>query len=152
VGSNRRPASAEGGPGDGPTESDQILQRRANLDALRQLGVDVYPRKFDAEEGIDALVTAHGAKTGEELEAAQIRTRVAGRILAIRSFGKANFLQLSDGKARVQVYIRQDSVPELDFKTFKLLDLGDWVGVAGRLFRTKTNEFTIWASSLQFLA
>src|SRR5207248_810107 len=74
------------------------------------------------------------------------------RILAIRSFGKANFLVLSDGLAKVQVYIRQDSLPELDFKIFKLLDFGDWVGVEGRLFRTKTNELTIWAARLHFLA
>ena len=71
---------------------------------------------------------------------------------AIRSFGKANFLVLSDGKARIQVYIRQDSLPERDFQIFKLLDFGDWVGVEGRLFRTKTNELTIWASQLEFLA
>ena len=78
--------------------------------------------------------------------------RTAGRILAIRSFGKANFLVLSDGQARLQVYIRQDALPERDFRIFKLLDFGDWVGVQGRLFRTKTNEFTIWASALEFLA
>jgi lysyl-tRNA synthetase class 2 len=76
----------------------------------------------------------------------------SGRILAIRSFGKANFLVLSDGRSRLQVYIRQDSVPALDFQVFRLLDLGDFVGVGGRLFRTKTNEFSIWASSLTFLA
>jgi lysyl-tRNA synthetase, class II len=146
-----RPGSGEAGPG-AVAESDQIIQRRANLDALRQLGVDVYPRRFDAEAPIEAVVAAHGAKTSEELEPAQLRTRVAGRVLAIRSFGKANFLQLSDGKARIQVYVRQDSMPELDFKIFKLLDFGDFVGVEGRLFRTKTNEFTIWASQLQFLA
>ena len=59
---------------------------------------------------------------------------------------------LSDGRAKIQVYIRQDALPELDFKIFKLLDFGDWVGVEGRLFRTKTNELTIWASRLHFLA
>ena len=133
-------------------ESDQIVQRRENLEELRKLGIEVYPRKFDPETTIDALVAAHGEKTGEALEAAQIRTRVAGRILAIRSFGKANFLVLSDGKARVQVYIKQDSLPPRDFQVFKLLDFGDWVGVEGRLFRTRTNEFTIWADKLEFLA
>ena len=135
-----------------PGESDQIVQRRANLESLRQLGIDVYPRKFDAESTIEAVVAEHGSKTGEQLDAAQLRTRVAGRILAIRSFGKASFLQISDGKSRIQVYVRQDSLPELDFKVFKLLDFGDWVGVEGRFFRTKTNEFTIWASRLEFLA
>jgi lysyl-tRNA synthetase class 2 len=150
--SNDRHAGPGGaGPADLATESDQIIQRRANLEALRDLGVDVYPRRFDASATIDAVVAEHGARAGEDLEAAPTRVRVAGRILAIRSFGKANFLQLSDGRSRIQIYVRQDSVPEVDFKTFKLLDLGDWVGVEGRLFRTRTNEFSIWASSLQFL-
>ncbi len=133
-------------------ESDQVQQRRTNLQELRNLGVDVYPRRFDAAATIDAVVAEHGSKEGAELEAAGITTRVAGRILAMRSFGKANFLVLSDGKARIQVYIRQDALPERDFKVFKLLDFGDLVGVEGRLFRTKTNEFTIWASTLEFLA
>ena len=133
-------------------ESDQVVQRRANLDELRKLGVDVYPRRFDAQATIDAVVAEHGSRTGEELEAARPAARTAGRVLSIRSFGKANFLVLSDGKARLQVYVRQDSIPALDFSIFKLLDFGDWVGVDGRLFRTKTNELTIWASSLVFLS
>jgi lysyl-tRNA synthetase, class II len=133
-------------------ESDQIVQRRANLQELKKLGVDPYPRKFDVEATVDEVVARHGEKTGEQLEAEQPRTRTAGRILGIRSFGKANFLVLSDGKARLQVYIRQDSLPERDFQVFKLLDFGDWVGVEGRLFRTRTNELTVWASQLHFLA
>jgi len=133
-------------------ESDQVAQRRANLEELEKLGVEIYPRRFDVQTSIESLVGEHGEKTGQQLEEAQITTRVAGRILAIRSFGKANFLVLSDGKARVQVYIRQDSLPEQDFRVFKLVDIGDFVGVDGRLFRTKTNEFTIWASRLEFLA
>jgi lysyl-tRNA synthetase, class II len=133
-------------------ESDQIIQRRQNLEDLKALGVDPYPRRFDPATTIEALVTAHGQKTGEQLDAEKLRPRVAGRILAIRSFGKANFLVLSDGEARVQVYIRHDSLPERDFQIYKLLDFGDWVGVEGRLFRTRTNEFTIWADKLEFLA
>jgi lysyl-tRNA synthetase class 2 len=133
-------------------ESDQVLQRRANLEELRKLGVQPYPHRFDAQATIEDIVRAHGEKTGEVLDGDQVTTRTAGRILAIRSFGKANFLVLSDGKARIQVYIRQDALSERDFQIFKLLDFGDWVGVEGRLFRTKTKEFTIWASKLEFLA
>ena len=133
-------------------ESDQVVQRRANLEELKKLGVDPYPRRFDVDATIDAIVAEHGNRTTEELEAGQIRTRTAGRILAIRSFGKANFLVISDGRARIQVYIRQDALPERDFKIFKLLDFGDWIGVEGRLFRTRTNELTIWASKIEFLA
>jgi lysyl-tRNA synthetase class 2 len=133
-------------------ESDQVVQRRANLEALRQLGVPVYPNRFEASASVEDIVREHGGRTGEELETAQVTTRVAARIVGIRSFGKANFLVLSDGKARLQVYVRQDSVPERDFSVFKLLDFGDWVGVEGRLFRTKTNELTVWSSRLVFLA
>jgi lysyl-tRNA synthetase, class II len=131
---------------------DQIQQRRSNLDELSKLGIDIYPHRFERRQTISELVGAYGARTHDELEADHVATVTSGRILAIRSFGKANFLVVSDGLARIQVYIRQDSLPELDFKIFKLLDFGDWVGVEGRLFRTKTNELTIWASRLHFLA
>src|SRR5690349_11916365 len=132
-------------------ESDLLRQRRANFDDIVKLGVDPYPHKFERTDTIAALVGAHGGKTKEALEADAIHTRTAGRILAIRSFGKANFLVLSDGRDKIQAYVRQDSLPEKDFATFKLLDFGDYVGVEGKLFRTKTNELTIHASSLQFL-
>jgi lysyl-tRNA synthetase class 2 len=134
------------------SEDEQIQQRRANLAELARLGVDVYPRTFERRHTITELVDAYGERTHDQLEAERIDTITAGRILAIRSFGKANFLVLSDGHARLQVYIRQDSMPELDFKTYKLVDFGDWVGVEGHLFRTRTNEFTIHASRLHFLS
>ena len=133
-------------------ESDQVVQRRANLEELKKLGVDPYPHRFEADTTTDAIVAEHGNRSAEQLETAQAHVRTAGRILAIRSFGKANFLVISDGRARVQVYIKQEGLAERDFKIFKLLDLGDWIGVEGRLFRTRTNELTIWASKLEFLA
>jgi lysyl-tRNA synthetase class 2 len=136
---------------DDTRESDLLRQRRANFDELVRLGIDPYPHKFERSDTIADLVSAHGARTKEDLEAAAIRTRTAGRILAIRSFGKANFLVLSDGTAKIQAYIRQDTLPEKEFAAFKLLDFGDYVGVEGKLFRTRTNELTIFASSLQFL-
>ena len=132
-------------------ESDLLRQRRANFDELVRLGVDPYPHKFERTDTIAELVSAHGKKTKEELEVAAIPARTAGRILAIRSFGKANFLVLSDGREKIQAYVRQDSLSEKDFAVFKLLDFGDYVGVEGKLFRTKTNELTIHAASLQFL-
>jgi len=133
-------------------ESDQQEQRRANFNALIQLGVNPYPHAFDRTHTVQDLVSAYGERTGPELEAEQIQTVTAGRILAMRTFGKANFLVLSDGQARIQVYVRQDALPERDFQIFKLLDFGDFVGVRGHLFRTRTNELTIWASGLEFLA
>jgi lysyl-tRNA synthetase class 2 len=133
-------------------ESDQLRQRRANFEELLRLGIPPYPTLFERTDSIQALVDAHGGKTSEQLAATRIETKTAGRILAIRSFGKANFLAISDGRARIQIYVRKDSLSERDFAVFRLLDFGDFVGVEGHLFRTKTNELTIWATKLEFLA
>ena len=134
------------------SQDEQIAQRRANLAAARAAWHRRLPAPFDRRHTVAELVAAHGAKSHDELEGERPETVTSGRILAIRSFGKANFLAISDGSARIQIYIRQDSLPPLDFDIFKLLDFGDWIGVEGRLFRTKTNELTIWASRLHFLA
>jgi lysyl-tRNA synthetase, class II len=133
-------------------DSDQLRQRRANFDDLQRLGVQPYPHVFERTDTVQALVEAQGGKSAEALHDTQVHTRTAGRILAIRSFGKANFLVISDGSAKIQVYIRKDSLSERDFAVFKLLDFGDYIGVEGHLFRTKTNELTIWATKLEFLA
>jgi lysyl-tRNA synthetase, class II len=135
-------------------ESDQQEQRRANFDELVKLGVDPYPHVFERTHTVHDLVTAFGEKTGPDLEAEKVEIgeiTTAGRILAMRSFGKANFLVISDGRSRIQVYLRQDSLSERAFQIFKLLDFGDFIGVSGHLFRTRTNELTIWASNLEFL-
>ncbi|MGE5200332.1 MAG: lysine--tRNA ligase [Rhodospirillaceae bacterium] len=133
-------------------DNELYQQRLANLAELRRLGVDTYPRAFARTDTISALVAAHGDRAAAELEELRPVTTTAGRILAVRTFGKANFLVLSDGVNRIQAYVRQDSLPEGDFAIFKLLDFGDFVGVQGRVFRTRTNELTIWASALTFLA
>ena len=131
---------------------DERLQRRANHESLRALGVSPYPASFDRSDSVSAIVETHGRRAGEELERERPETVTAGRIVAIRSFGKANFLVLSDGQSELQAYVRQDSVSTRDFDLFKLLDVGDLVGVAGRVFRTRTNELTVWAVRLEFLA
>jgi lysyl-tRNA synthetase class 2 len=131
---------------------EQIEQRRQHLAELVALGVEIYPRKFDRRHTVGELVERHGSQSREELDAAPIETTTGGRVLAMRTFGKANFLVISDGLAKIQVYIREDSLPPLDFRIFKLVDFGDWIGVEGRMFRTKTNELTIWASRLHFLS
>ena len=131
---------------------DQIAQRRANFQAIGDLGVPLYPNAFDATASVSALVERHGASSGEALEAERPEVRVAGRVLGIRAFGKASFLVLSDGVSTIQAYLRQDALSERDWAIYKHLDFGDQVGVAGRVFRSKTNELSVWASSLSFLA
>src|SRR5689334_5668257 len=133
------------------SQEEQRQQRQANLEALIALGVRPYPHKFERRHTVSDLVTAYNERSHDELEADRPETVTSGRILSIRSFGKANFLVISDGRSRIQIYVRQDSLPALDFEIFKRLDFGDWIGVEGRLFRTKTNELTIWAARLHFL-
>ncbi len=133
-------------------EGDQLQQRRDNLAELRGLGVEPYPRSFALTDTVSVLVDTHGDTAGDTLDADHVQTAVAGRVVAIRSFGKASFLVLSDGRSRIQVYVRQDSVSERDFTIFGLLDFGDIVGVSGRLFRTRTKELTVWASAVEFLS
>ena len=134
------------------TEVVQTEQRRANLEAITRLGFAAYPNKFDTTHSVSALVDGYAAKSKDELEAARVDTVTAGRVVSVRSFGKASFFVLSDGRSRIQIYVRQDALSERDYQLSKLLDLGDQIGVAGHLFRTKTNELSIWASSLEFLA
>src|ERR1044072_4973156 len=105
-------------PEEHPRESDLIRQRRENYQALIALGVDPYPRAFDRTHTVDELVSTYGGKSSDELEADQPRTRTAGRVMAISSFGKANFLAITDGRSRIQIYIRKDSVSERDFSLY----------------------------------
>ncbi len=133
-------------------ENDQLAQRRANLSALVDLGVPAYPQTFRCTDTVSAIVTSHGETAGDELDGAHIRTATAGRVLIIRSFGKARFLVISDGVSRLQIYVRKDALSERDFTVAGLLDVGDHVGVTGRLFRTRTNELSVRADRLEFLA
>jgi lysyl-tRNA synthetase, class II len=134
------------------SEVVQMEQRRANLAAIEALGIAPYPHEFATTDTVSALVDAHRASASETLEASRVETVTAGRILGIRSFGKAAFIVLSDGRDRLQVYLRKDALPERDYALSRLLDFGDWVGVTGHLFRTKTDELSIWASGLTFLS
>ncbi len=133
-------------------EDEQIDQRHENLAAIEALGFAAYPHRFNTTHTVVGACRRYRRHRRRRARGSARRATVAGRVLSIRSFGKANFLVLSDGRARIQVYVRQDSLPRARFPDLKLLDFGDCVGVEGRLFRTKTNELTIWASRLQFLA
>lgn len=133
-------------------EEAQVAQRRANLDAIMALGYAPYPNQFPLRDTVTDLVDAHGRADGAALESARVETVTGGRILSIRNFGKASFFVLSDGRSRIQVYIRQDALSEQAYALSRLLDFGDQIGVTGHLFRTRTNELSIWATDLSFLA
>jgi lysyl-tRNA synthetase class 2 len=132
--------------------SDLVQQREKKLQAIVELGFEAYPRKYDVTRTIPQVVAENAPLSAEELAAQKISVRVAGRVMTIRPHGKAGFAHLAGGGQRLQIYVRLDAVGERDFELYKLLDLGDLIGVEGYVFRTRTGELTIHAERLQFLA
>ncbi len=132
--------------------NDQRQQRIKKLEELRSLGVNPFGTRFEATDRAGQLIQAHGKKTKDELERAGIRCKIAGRIVALRRFGKAAFAVLQDGADRLQVYLKKDTLGDLAYRICEALDVGDWIGVSGLLFRTKTDEFTVDVRELTFLS
>ncbi|MGB6903960.1 MAG: OB-fold nucleic acid binding domain-containing protein, partial [Acidobacteriaceae bacterium] len=126
--------------------------RQEKLRQIAALGQQAYPNSFAATHTLAAIRATHDASTGEQLESQRIPVAVAGRIMAIRQQGKAGFATLQQEGARLQIYVRKDAVGDPAFELYKLLDLGDHVGVTGYLFRTRTNELTVHVETITFLA
>jgi lysyl-tRNA synthetase class 2 len=126
--------------------------RRAKLKKIEALGQPAYPRQYDFTHTIPQILAAYSGKTAEELEASRVNVRVAGRIMAIRLMGKAGFAHLQGSGQRLQIYVKKDAVGEPGFELWKLLDLGDHIGVSGYLFRTRTGELSVHAEQLTFLS
>src|SRR6202171_1467663 len=131
---------------------DQFEQRQKKLEQIQALGHDPYPREFRWTDTPAALVDRYSQTPGVELEATKSEVRVAGRIVSLRLMGKAGFAHLQGAGKRIQIYVKKDVVGEQGFQLFHLLDLGDSIGVRGHLFRTKTNELSIWVEEIFFLS
>jgi lysyl-tRNA synthetase class 2 len=126
--------------------------RKSKLEEIEKLGQASYPNQFPASHTVPAVRAKWGAAEAGELEANRVTVAVAGRIMAIRAQGKAGFATLQQEGKRLQIYLRLDAVGERGFALYKLLDLGDHIGVAGYLFRTRTGELTVHVERLTFLA
>jgi len=140
-------------------------ERRETLKAIAALGQQTYPNSYDVTHTIPQLRLAYNSATGEQLDANRVEVSIAGRLMAKRLQGKAGFAVLQQGdvqveldhpgledKLRLQIYVRKDDVGESGFALYKLLDLGDHIGVKGYLMRTRTGELTVHVTSLTFLA
>ncbi|MGD0891261.1 MAG: OB-fold nucleic acid binding domain-containing protein, partial [Terracidiphilus sp.] len=131
--------------------------RKAKLEEIEKLGQAAYPNRFPAATDEHAVTIPDvrakwGDAQAENLEALRTTVSVAGRIMAIRAQGKAGFATLQQNGQRLQIYVRLDAVGEQGFALYKLLDLGDHIGVSGYLFRTRTGELTIHVERLTFLS
>ena len=131
---------------------EQFEQRQRKLEQIQALGYEPFPREFRWTDTPAALVDKYGEKLAADLDADKHEIRVAGRLVSLRLMGKAGFAHLQGSGKRIQIYAKKDVVGERGFALFQLLDLGDLIGVRGHLFRTKTNELSIWVEELVFLA
>ena len=126
--------------------------RKTKLTEIEKLGQAAYPNQFPASHIIPQVRAKWGETQTEDLEAQRVTVAVAGRIMAIRAQGKAGFATLQQEGERMQIYVRLDAVGEQGFALYKLLDLGDHIGVSGYLFRTRTGELTVHVERLTFLS
>jgi lysyl-tRNA synthetase, class II len=131
---------------------DQFEQRQLKLEKLVAAGYEAYPHEFRWTATPGDVATRFANAAAADLEANKVQASIAGRMVSYRLMGKAGFAHLQGGGGRLQIYVRKDVVGERGFELFHLLDLGDLIGAAGHLFRTKTGELSLWVTELKLLS
>jgi lysyl-tRNA synthetase, class II len=132
--------------------SSLLEDRKKKLETLKALGVSLYPAGYQCDLTAADAMERFGDLDTESLEKSHQAFSLAGRILAVRDFGKASFIHIKDRSGRIQAYIRKDKVGEERFKIFKLMDIGDFIGIKGTFFKTRTGEFSILAEDIRLLS
>jgi len=122
--------------------NEQIEQRRKTLEELKRAGIEPFGGPYEVTHYASEIIERYGEMSKEALDATPTTATIAGRIVAMRDFGKAAFAHVQDSSAKIQVYLRKDILGE-KYSIVKKLDIGDIVGITGKLFRTKTNELTL---------
>ncbi len=128
-------------------ESFLLQARKEKLEKIRSLGVDPYPYRFERTHSLRAVIEGF-----EDLSSKEEIISLVGRLISLRGHGKTSFAHLTDGRGKLQIYVRQDEVGENAYSLFKLLDVGDFLGVKGGLFRTKTGEPTLKVEEFKLLS
>jgi lysyl-tRNA synthetase, class II len=132
--------------------SEQMDVRRRKLATLKEAGLALYPNDFKPSHTALEVVSKFDQQSDDELKAAPVEIRLAGRIMSIRRFGKASFFHIQDRSGRLQVYAQKERLGDEGYLFFQTLDVGDIVGVWGRPFRTRTKELTLEAQGIRLLA
>jgi lysyl-tRNA synthetase class 2 len=133
-------------------EANELVQQRIKkLEALREEGFNPYPNDFKVTHTSGDILRAYGHMSEGELKSVAETFCLAGRIVAIRNFGKASFIQLTDRRGKIQAYVQKEVVGEEPFHFFKRFDIGDFMGLEGKVFRTKTGELTLLVQKFRLL-
>jgi lysyl-tRNA synthetase class 2 len=130
--------------------NELIKQRIKKIDELKEIGIKPFGGPFPAADHAAELIKKYGSSAKEELETDAVCCSLAGRIVALRDFGKAAFAHIQDSSGKIQVYLKRDVLGERH-NLLKKIDIGDIVGLKGRLFRTKTNELTVEVEMFELL-
>ncbi len=133
-------------------ENSQVTQRIKKVEALRELGIEPYGSRFDEKTSLAQITSKYDPMPKADLEAEEIHEKIAGRVMSLRRFGKAAFAHIRDASGQLQVYFKKNLMDETGNDIFEKLDIGDTLGITGRLFRTKTDELTLEARTLTFLS
>jgi lysyl-tRNA synthetase class 2 len=133
-------------------DNDLLKVRLEKIAALKAAGVNLYPNDVKPQHTTADITSRFGDTGGDALAALTDTFSIAGRLMAVRNFGKAAFVKIQDRKGRMQCYVAKNILTDEDFSLFKKLDIGDVVYVSGKLFRTKTDELTIEADALRLVA
>jgi len=134
------------------TKDNQLLrQRRQKAEDLQELGVDLYNNTFKPSQQIKTLLAQKDEISQDDDQHSGPKYKVAGRIMAMRKFGKAGFLHIQDASGRIQAYIKKDILGDALFKVYKKLDIGDIIGISGPLFKTKTGELSVMVEELAMI-
>jgi lysyl-tRNA synthetase, class II len=134
-----------------PLDENIYKLRLQKLKQIEALGQTAYRTKYEFTHTVEQILADYSPKTAEQLERSRVNVRVAGRIMAIRLMGKAGFAHIQQGGKKLQIYVKRDAVGEKGFELYKLLDLGDHIGVSGYLFRTRTGELSVHVEEITFL-
>lgn len=127
---------------------EEIRQIRLDkIEKLKEMGVNPYPYEYKRTHYSNEILEGF-----ETLSESKKEVSLAGRIMSIRGHGKTGFGHIADDKGRLQIYVRKDQISEKDFAVFKLLDIGDFIGITGEVFKTRTEEITILVKKLAFLS
>ncbi|MDM5237139.1 lysine--tRNA ligase [Bacillus cereus] len=131
--------------------NDQLLVRREKLHNLREQGIDPFGKRFERTNSTNDLLSLYGEFSKEELEEKEISVSIAGRIMTKRGKGKAGFAHIQDLHGQVQIYVRKDAVGDEEYELFKTADLGDLVGIEGKVFKTNVGELSVKATGFTLL-
>ncbi len=127
-----------------------IEERKKKLETVRSMGINPYPYLFEQKHHSDEILLKYSKLKAEEKT--NDKVSMAGRIMSLRQMGKASFGHIQDSTGKMQFYIREEDAGNENYRLFRLLDLGDIIGIKGIVFKTKTGEVSVWIKELELLS